>query len=437
MSKKMNNIVAGELITSGWCPLNCTYCYIPKSEAMQKVHEEIEDDLRTGEFIRRLNRIYGKELTHLGFWGTEPTLTLPLIEEYIPEILLTFPKLEEIGFSTSLMAYPERILHLIRSLLGRKLTLKIQISLDGPAFIVDVNRVKGTAKTVPKHFANLINEINKLPLGDLRVVFSWKATHSIGNIRSFLEDPKRFDEYITYFDKLNRDFKQRNKQKNVTLRESQTPTLVVPGKYTSDDGKAFAEYLKGFAKGKKLTTYTHRLVRLFTWPDEVYKRRVFSCSGGDSNLGIGQSIHICHRTFYYDRDEYIESILSNPDIDNWDVSLFKRGTIDHIRKNYIVKGEPHFTRFKYVMRGYHDFWKFQLNQVKAMMIELALAGQVDPYYLENKGLLHLFALFVNVALSCPMENLLNTGSIHLQLASMLRMFGNGAFQEIVRTAEVK
>lgn len=434
----MSNVLrAGEIVTSGWCPLNCTYCYIPKSEAMQKVHKEIEEDLRSGEFLKRLKRIYGGELTHIGFWGTEPTLTLPIIEEFIPEIFMTFPKLEHMGFSTSLMAFPERIVHFIRMLLGRKITLKVQISLDGPAFISDINRMKGAAKKVPENFAVMINKLNALPLGDLTVEFSWKATHSIDNIRGMIDDPKRFDEYSAYFDGLNADFKQRNKQKNVTLRASQSPTLVVPGKYTSDDGKAFTKYLKEFSKRDKTTTYTPRLERLFTWPDEVHKRRTFSCSGGDSNLGIGGGIHICHRTFYYDKDEYIESILNSPDIENWDVSLFRRGTIDNIRKNYIVRGEPHFTRFQYVMRGYHDFWKFQIMYVKAMMTELALAGQVDPYYLENKELLHLFALFVSVAVSCPMESLLNAGSIHIQLVSMLRMFGNGAFQEIVKSAKVR
>jgi len=428
---------AGEIVTSGWCPLSCSYCYIPKSDAMLKIHKEIEEDIKSGEFLRRLKEIYGEELTHLGFWGTEPTLTLPLIEEYIPEILMSFPKLEHIGFSTSLMAYPERIVHFARILLGRNLTLKVQISLDGPAFITDVNRMKGAAAQVPKNLFMILDMLNVLPLGDLKVAFSWKATHSTDNIRGMLSEPKRFDEYSAYFEELNRDFKQRNKQKNVTLQESQSPTLVVPGKYTASDGKAFAEYIREFTKRGKATTYTYRLQRLFTYPEEVHKRRTFSCSGGDSNMGIGQATHICHRTFYYDKDEYIESILSKPDIDNWDVSLFQRGTIDNIRKNYIVKGEPHFTRFQYVMRGYHDFWKFQLEYVKAMMTELALAGQVDPYYLENRKLLDLFALFINVAVACPMESLLNAGSVHLQLVSMLRMFGNGAFQEIVKSTKVK
>jgi len=70
------------------------------------------------------------------------------------------------------------------------------------------------------------------------------------------------------------------------------------------------------------------------------------------------------------------------------------------------------------------------------MIELARAGQVDPCYLESQQLLKLFALFINVGLSCPMENLLNVGSIHIHLVSILRMFGNGGFQEIVKSARV-
>ena len=153
-------------------------------------------------------------------------------------------------------------------------------------------------------------------------------------------------------------------------------------------------------------------------------------------MGIGGQMHICHRTFFYDKDEYIESILAQ-DTENWDVSLFRRGTIEHIRKNYIVSPGVDESRFKYVLRGYHDFWKLQLNHTKALMIELARAGQVDPIYLDNQRLLELFAIFINVGMSCPMENLLNAGSIHLNLLSILRMFGNGAFQEIVKSARLE
>ncbi|GAI99331.1 unnamed protein product [marine sediment metagenome] len=64
-------------------------------------------------------------------------------------------------------------------------------------------------------------------------------------------------------------------------------------------------------------------------------------------------------------------------------------------------------------------------------MELALAGQAGHQYLENGELSTLFALFVTTGLSCPIENILNTGSIHLTPLSLLRMFGNGGFRELL------
>lgn len=72
-----------------------------------------------------------------------------------------------------------------------------------------------------------------------------------------------------------------------------------------------------------------------------------------------------------------------------------------------------------------------MGYVNAMVMELALAGQADHRYLDSDELRTLFALFVNTGLGCPIENILNTGSIHFTLLSMLRMFGNGAFQELL------
>jgi hypothetical protein len=163
---------------------------------------------------------------------------------------------------------------------------------------------------------------------------------------------------------------------------------------------------------------------------------MFTCSGGDSNSGLGKNLHICHRSFYLDEENYVESILKQKGIENWDISLFNKGTIDFMRKYYMVDTEqkPEVTRFLYIMRNYHDFWRFQIGYIRAMMIELALAGQVDREYLKNENLNVLFALFANTGLSCPIENLLNTGVSHFTPLSLIRLFGNGAFQEILRVA---
>ncbi|GAI97971.1 unnamed protein product, partial [marine sediment metagenome] len=68
---------------------------------------------------------------------------------------------------------------------------------------------------------------------------------------------------------------------------------------------------------------------------------------------------------------------------NWDVSHFRAGTIDLLRKYYItnVAQDAELTRLHYVMRNYHDFWRLQTGYIRSMMMELALAGQADHQYL--------------------------------------------------------
>lgn len=161
---------------------------------------------------------------------------------------------------------------------------------------------------------------------------------------------------------------------------------------------------------------------------------MFTCSGGDSQWGLDDlgHLHLCHRTFYLNRPEYVTSVLET-DIENWDVSLFEAGRLLDLRKHYIVDGEDELEvlRLQYVMRGYHDFLKAKLAYVRAMAYELALEGQIDKIYLEDDELVRLFGLFISLTAGCPMENILNTGNKEFIPVSLFRVFLNGAFQEIL------
>ncbi|MBA7583037.1 hypothetical protein ES708_24975 [subsurface metagenome] len=208
---------------------------------------------------------------------------------------------------------------------------------------------------------------------------------------------------------------------------------MVPGNYTSEDGKDFAQFLMNLRQKKYRSVYSFRLWKLLDFWDELgIKKKMFTCSAGDSNSGISDVLHICHRSFFLNDSRYVNGVLQQ-DIANWDVSHFKTGTIDLLKKYYIVNvdQDAELTRLYYAMRNYHDFWRLQIGYVKSMMMELALAKQASHQYLEDNELSTLFALFVSTALSCPVENILNTGSIHLTPLSPLRMFGNGAFQELL------
>lgn len=431
----MKHAVAGEVCTTGICPFKCKYCYIPKTPEMKKVHERIVKRLESKEYISLLEKLYEDRLTNLSIWGTEPTLTLPIIEKDLELLATKFPKLEEISFSTSMMSRPDTLVSFTKAVaqLKRSIKLKIQVSVDGPAFITDVNRMPGAAENIPLNFLQVVSELQEISFGTSCVEFRWKPTLSIDNIRLMVESPDKIDEFFQYFKDLNEKFRQTNKNRGVLLVfQSYNPTVAVPCKYTSEDGKVFAEFLKlVHAKGED-TSYAPRLHRLFALQWELAKRFVFSCSGGDSSYGLDEHVHICHRTFYFDDEEYIKSVLAT-DMENWDVSNFKRGTLNFLKKWYMVdpNNELEMTRFAYVMRGYHDFWRFQLSYIMAVLKELVAAGQASPAY-NNEDLALLFALFQNSAMSCPMENLLNTGVVHFQVVSLIRLFANGAFEELVK-----
>jgi hypothetical protein len=131
----------------------------------------------------------------------------------------------------------------------------------------------------------------------------------------------------------------------------------------------------------------------------------------------------------------VDAVLEKEDIENWDVSIFNQGLVDLLKTWYmpLVDDELKLQNFDYIMRGYHDFWELKLSSIEVMTKELALTEQADSLFLENKDYLGLFGLFMAVAHSCPMEAVLNTGSLQLTPVSMIRMFGNGAFRELIKT----
>jgi len=424
-----DRLASVEVQSTGWCPFNCTYCYIPKTEEMKGVHDKIVEDLKSGKFIERIKTLYGDKVEYLSLWGTEPLLTTAIVSESIPKLAATFPKLKEIMFSTA-MPYPERLVDFIKVVVQNNLKPKIQISLDGPAFLTDANRYDGASKIAPD---NMLEVVSKIQDVKSPVSFQWKSTLGISGIREMLDDPTKIDDTLNYFHNLYDRFLTLNKNKLIKLdTRDYLPTLVVPGRYSVDDGRAFANFLRLLRWKGGISAYTMRFNRIYSlWHQLGSRRDILTCSGGDSNMGMGQNIHICHRTFYYDEPAYVKGVIDSG-IDNWDVSHFTSGAVDSVVKSYIVNpnDKNEITRFDYTMRGYHDFWRMRIGYGVSMLKELALANQVSPIY-KDDSFAELFIIFLDLCVGCPAENLLNTGSINVIPLSIFRMWGNGAFEELV------
>jgi sulfatase maturation enzyme AslB (radical SAM superfamily) len=447
---KSQQAVAGEIFTSGYCNLNCSYCYIEKNDHLKKLHQDIIKKIQTGEYVKELQSLYGGQLECLAFWGTEPLLTLDLIIPILPKILDTFPKLREFSFSTNLMVNPLSVIKFIQALpKDRDISVKVQISIDGPPEVTDKNRQGSATITIKSNFLKVLRLLQNEELGKKKVKFHFKSTWSIENLNWLNGEESRYRYYFYFFDEWIDLAKGINKQKNIHLDLNGIPSMSVPGTYSSEDGKIWAKtcwHLKRLSDEQRqrpflkhqnslFNAYTYRLIRLFDFSREFFsKPDMFSCSAGRSQNQLGelQDLHLCHRSLFMNHPEY-EKELRNEG--NWDFHLQQKDRIKLVKEKHIVdiNNQLEVDRVFYTWSCFQTFSKHKTATTLALIKELVYSKQISEDF-ADENLATLFSIFINYALGCPMENILQTGSLFTTPVSLFRLFGNGAFQIILEEA---
>ena len=417
-----------EIFTSAKCQLDCKYCYIPKSEVMNKIHINLLKSISNFE-VSNIPYNIRKNIKILGFWGAEPTLSLGALIQNFEKIISMFPNLETIDFSTN-GTNIRPIKDLICKCNKYGIDVSMQFSIDGPEYINGMNRMPNLLDKVIANMHQLIEDLNTLDL-KISVCIKTKGTLTADNVKYLIEN-NLISDFVKFFKQLGRNLEQSVHNPHIRVFTPFSFNMEVPGTYTAEDGELFAIFLRRLHQAGFDSAFTSRLRRILDFRYSLgVKPEMFTCSGGDSNLGFDfENIHICHRTFLLDNDEYLEDIIKHKP-NNWDVKNLSRGTALQVKQYYIVKPDK-FDRFYYLMRSYHDFWRLRLSNTVSEIKELAAAGLIRKYYLHNDELAELFAIFLNVANSCPVENLLVNGSLFVIPASVIKLWGNGAFYELIK-----
>jgi len=415
-------------------------CYIEKTEYLHELQKKLIEKLQSGEYIKELQSLYGDQLQALSFWGAEPTTLIPVITEKIPEIVNAFPNLKEFSFSTNMLLDPKILKDFILKVVeqGRDIKIKIQISIDGPQEITDRNRASGATYKIKNNLLNLLRLLQEYDLGKTKVEFTFKPTFDINNLIWFDQEESRFRYYLFFFDEWIDLAKGINRNKNICLNLSGVPTMAVPGTYSSADGRLFAKTCwqlgrlaeenrtRAFLKHQRgsFNTYSHRLMRLIDYSREFFsKPDMFSCSGGrsQSQLGEQQDLHLCHRTLFMNHDEYVKDLKNEG---NWDFLLNQNNRIKLIKNKHIVniENQLEIDRVFYMWSTYHHFTKQKLASGLALIKELVYSKQINEIY-EDEHMAMLFSIFINFALSCPAESVLQCGSLFISPISLFRLFG--------------
>ncbi len=433
------NPCASEMFSSGWCNLDCVYCYIPKGDFLLDIHKKIIEKIKKGLYIDELFDLYGEDLESMAHWGTEPTLTLDVFRKYkiYNKAVNVFPKLNKISFSSNFIKDPKVIVDFVKSLpITRKFTIDVQISLDGPAWITDASRRLGTTDIIKDHsikFIKLMNEFSTIH--QVRVHF--KPTMPLSNIEKMC-DYEILKEYYEFFDEIFHQMAISNTNNEVNILNGCDPTIVVPAEYTSSDGKYFCEMFKIQRELQRLQwnhvypncNYLYRYRRLVDFQKELYtKNHMFSCSAGDTSFGVREdgSICMCHRFYYLNWDEYYKAEKDDNDrelygghnIDSLKIANDKWTTTTESKKDII--------RFLYKHRAFHDFNKQVISSIMAIIKQMVDCGQVSKAYQDDNLAIKL-ASFVSTQL-CPAEQVINNGSMFIYDHNVIRLFGNGLFEE--------
>lgn len=436
-------VVAVELFSSGWCNLECKYCYIPKTDFLKKVHKEIIKRIKDGSLADDIIEIYGDSLEAIAHWGTEPTLTVQHFKPFYDKIEKACPNLKTVKISSNFMTNPNNLVKWITEIIpqNKPLEVDVQVSLDGPPFITDKNRIGGSTSKIVENCLAFTKELNRV--GTIHKVSSHlKPTTGADDILS-LSDMSKATEYYEFFDQFLTDWFKANDKQAIKIVAACDPTLVLPGTYSSKDGKAFYQLLLNQLELKKRkwktivppdSNYYWRFKSKLPFYKEVFtKQKMFTCSAGDSCLGSGDMSgvsYFCHQAFYMNYPEYYDEVQKYG-LDDQTMEAIKMGRADIVKNHFIINKEEELKtiKFMYITRAYNDFLEGKLSNTIAQVLALADCGQINPVY-KNIKMAEQLAYFAQVV-DCPINDVLITSSQLVGSSSLLRVFGNGAFENIL------
>lgn len=431
--------VAAEIFSAGWCNLNCNYCYIAKdNEFLKKIHQKIINSVQNGKLLENVYEAYGENLTCLSHWGTEPSLTLPHFHDFYKKAFKIFPKLDTIKWSSNFMTPISNTIDFIKSIKDeRRITIDIQVSLDGPPIITDENRRKGNSKLIVENFIKMVEELQKFEFNH-QISFHFKPTIAKHQYQWVIDN---IYDYYKYFDDVLELVISRNKKRDVKFLLSCDPTIVCPQDYTKKDGIRFHELYKkqmelreknDFKYVVPENNYYMRFKRLKYLDEFFTKQRMFTCSAGDSQYGIDfdGNIFWCHDHYYHKYDEYKKSC----ETDHSRLEENSTDKFDLIRKNHInnlEKKEEELIKKQLVIRNFHDFAKLKVATGFTLIKELERCGLVSETYRDDK-MAELLSIYCCMAHSCPTNLLERNGSYYVPEIAYYKLFGNDIFLDFVK-----
>lgn len=418
------------LYFSSDCNMACQYCQINKHKpCMAANNAVIREKMASGEYAQNIIKRFAPlkdTINHISLWGMEPTINADLFRQSVFPLLDEYQNVTSIMFSTNSWLGYGRIWSFIEALDeynrahdGRNLKLDLQISLDGPAWINDLSRRKGTTDNTLHTIRELVT---RLPHDiTVPVYMHTKPTLDVSFMREMVADNSKLLEWYHFFDNLQDEMLKLCDNPQLQLALNQLPTLVNPGMHTQEDGRTLAAFIRALRAidDSQFKYYKHPLITqvLRGFDDacgvnnHISAMYWGSCSAGrtTANVDVNGELYSCHGLFAY---SYMQPDAS-------------------ITRAHTTAKDHNPVRLQYVDLLWSEYPESRRAFAEIIIRSLAESGQIDACYKTDKQMRDLLYYALG-GIYCQYGHLEMTQSIWAYCTSQFKYFGNGAMQEVLR-----
>ena len=437
-----DNREAAVVYPCGVCNLNCRYCTIDKNPVLLDIDNELEESFKGDYYFNRIKEYFPRrnQLKRLETWGGEPFLHMDRTYPLVHQLINYYPYFDTMYSSTN-FSFDDwlnqfmGLMNVFAQYPYRDFNYTLQLSVDGPPYINDTNRGADVSKRCVANFDKLVALIkdNQFPK-NVKLTCTLKGTWDTESIKQ-LNNKERLIEFFKYYEDTYIDKIRQLNLPNIEFA-CNVPNMAVPSPATKEDGKVFANLVKlcREIENENLVQKYFKYYEIIT-PFHSYNicQNCHSFFGDGARCGSGMSIlgflphnmvSACHEGFTLLAENYKKFAAGRSD-KGLTVSLNK---FFELNPTPMCLTDDEYIEHERKMTYLQENIPTQMSIATTNVIALAMAGLIEPQYLNEVRALEAAKYVVLNTTFCIKANYAMTGSFCTESPGLYILLLNGALE---------
>lgn len=310
------------------------------------------------------------------------------------------------------------------------------MSCDGPEYLNDYGRGTGTTQKCIANFDKLVDMIGDNLPPNVSLEMHLKPTLDNTAIQ-LLNSKEKIIEYYQFFEENFISKIVDLGYSNVIMTPS-VPNTAVPSPVTVEEGKIFAQLIKNCREIEE-ENKTHHYFAFYNCITPYamgpcneclsYQSPQHMCGTGFTMIGIlpNDKFSTCHEGFTYLLDDYKKLAANSTLRQEKGTITFDKFLLEQ-KSRYCLSQEEYEQYEQQISYFNKENTTARLVNIAAEIQILALAGQIDNYFADEKNALRGARFYQSHTAYCIKDNINQTGSLYLVPTGLLKLLFNGAYK---------